>query len=206
MAQKGSNSRKEQGAQTKKRLYECAERLFRESDYTDVSVEDITKAAGVCKGAFYVHFASKDALIGELIAHNVAHTDAGYRAFKDSLPPDMSACDKILALSERIAEVMTKTIGPDNSCMVYRLMLEKDVDMGALKSDDREVYTLYRELIAEGIERGELYSVLPPEVLSRYFVTAYRGAGYEWCTRYPEVDLKEQAVAMMRLLLEGIKA
>lgn len=206
MAQKGSNSRKEQGAQTKKRLYECAERLFRESDYTDVSVEDITKAAGVCKGAFYVHFASKDALIGELIAHNVAHTDAGYRAFKDSLPPDMSACDKLLALTVRIAEVLADTIGRDNICKVYQLMLAKELDMDAIKNYDREVYVLYKELIAAGIERGELRSVLPPEELSRYFITAFRGAGYEWCIRYPELDLKEQATAVIRLLIEGIKA
>ncbi len=160
----------------------------------------------MCKGAFYVHFHSKDALIGELISHNAAHSDAQYRAFADSLPQDMPACDKLLALTVRIAEVLADTIGRDNICKVYQLMLAKELDMDAIKNYDREVYALYKELITAGIERGELRSVLPPEVLSRYFVTAYRGVAYEWCIRYPELDLKQQATALIRLLIEGIKA
>ncbi len=206
MEQKRLNNRKKQGAKTKLRLLECAEQLFLKKDYTNVSVEDITKAAGVCKGAFYVHYPSKDALIGELIVRNAARCDAEYRAYADGLPPDMPACDRLLALTGKIADVLSDTIGRDNLCKVYQLMLAKDMDMQAVKGYGREVYTLLYETIAQGIERGELRSVLPPEELSRHFITAFRGVVYEWCIRYPELDLKQQAVAVVRLLTEGIKA
>jgi len=33
---------------------------------------------------------------------------------------------------------------------------------------------------------------------------AIRGVSYEWCIRYPNFDLKEQAVAHCLLLIEGI--
>ena len=43
--------------------------LFRERGFSDVSVSEIMKATGLTHGAFYNHFASKDALIAESLAH-----------------------------------------------------------------------------------------------------------------------------------------
>ena len=50
MREKKPSKKKLQGAETKKRLYEIAERLFVEHDFEDVSVEDITYEAGITKG------------------------------------------------------------------------------------------------------------------------------------------------------------
>lgn len=47
--------------------------------------------AGVTKGAFYVHFESKDALYIELFLAYADRMDAQYEAFLDSLPPQMSS-------------------------------------------------------------------------------------------------------------------
>jgi len=40
------DKRKEQGAKTKRRLYEISERLFSDHDYIDVSVEDTPARRG----------------------------------------------------------------------------------------------------------------------------------------------------------------
>ena len=50
-------------AEKKEKIIECALRLIEEKGYDNVSVSEITKAAGVSKGAFYIHFNSKDDLI-----------------------------------------------------------------------------------------------------------------------------------------------
>lgn len=47
---------------TRKRIVECARRLFNRKGFSDVSVNAIMDAAGLTRGGFYNHFPSKDAL------------------------------------------------------------------------------------------------------------------------------------------------
>jgi TetR/AcrR family transcriptional repressor of nem operon len=51
----------------KQGLLQAAGRLFRERGFEKVSIADIAAAAGLTHGAFYTHFASKEALCAEAI-------------------------------------------------------------------------------------------------------------------------------------------
>ena len=51
----------------KKRIIEAALELINENGYDNVSVDEITKHAEVSKGAFYIHFKSKEDLIEQEI-------------------------------------------------------------------------------------------------------------------------------------------
>jgi len=205
MEKRKNNRTKEQGAETKKQIYACAEKLFRADDYQNVSVEAITNMAGVTKGTFYVHFESKDALIALLIADHTSRADTIYKAFLETLPPDMPAPNVLLALTERITEVLTGSFGCDNMKKVYQMMLAGTVDTEAVKNYNRELYVLFHGVLERGIRKGELKSTMPVEALVRHFVAAFRGISYEWCIRYPDFDLKEQAAQHVRLLIEGIQ-
>jgi AcrR family transcriptional regulator len=205
MREKKVNKRKVQGAETKQRLYEIAKRLFSERDYTEVSLEDITDEAGITKGAFYVHFESKDALIAAIIADITNSIDTDYQAFLETLPADMSASDMLLALTEKISDVLVDNIGYENMKKVYQLLLLKTVDTEAVKGYGRELFRLYQIILEKGIERGEFKNVQSVEDLSRQFVVALRGFSYEWCIRYPEFRLKEQVIEHFRILIQGIK-
>lgn len=48
--------------QTRERIVEAAERCFKKSGFNGVGVDGLAKAAGVTSGAFYGHFASKNAV------------------------------------------------------------------------------------------------------------------------------------------------
>lgn len=204
MREKKINKRKAQGAETKQRLYEIAKRLYAERDYTEVSLEDITDEAGITKGAFYVHFESKDALIAELIADHVSGVDRDYKTFIETLPVDMPASDMLLALTEKIADELVEEIGYENMNKVYQLLLLRKVDTDAVKGYNRELYGLFCSILETGIKRGELKSTLSAEVLSRHFVMAFRGICYEWCIRYPDFNLREQVVLHFKLLMQGL--
>lgn len=205
MREKKLDKRKAQGAETKKKLYEIAERLFSERNYTDVSIEDITNEAGITKGAFYVHFESKDALIAALIARNASRADAEYKSFLETLPHDMSASEVLLALTQKITDTLSNTIGCENMKKVYQMLLLRNVDTEAVKGFSRELYILFHCVLEKGIRCGELKSSLSPEELARHFVTAIRGVSYEWCVRNTDFDLREKAIGHVRLLIEGIK-
>jgi len=204
MKKKLPDKRKLQGAQTRQKLYEIAETLFAQSDFSAVSVEDITDAAGITKGAFYVHFQSKDELIAELIADYAARADTDYRGFLDSLPEGMSSSDVLLALCGKIAGVLSGSIGYENMRKVYQMLLAGTVETGPVKNYDRELYRMFHTILEEGIRKGEFKGAPPADTLSRHFVMAIRGICYEWCVRHPDFDLETQLAEHMGLLLEGI--
>ena len=199
------SKRKEQAAGTKKKLLTSAEKLFREHDFTTVSVDNIVEEAGVSKGTFYVHFESKDALIASLIIEYAVRLDLDYQAFLDTLPPDMPAFDLILELVKKIADVLVYTVGYDMMATVYQLQLTRDIDMNGVKGYNRELYNIFGSILEGGLQRGELKTDLPLETLTRHFVMAIRGICYEWCIRYPDFNLKEEAVAYFRILVGGLK-
>lgn len=200
------NKKKAQGAETKRKLYEVADKLFAEHDFADISVEDITDAAGITKGAFYVHFESKDALIALLIQDYTVRADTDYKAFLDTLPPDMPASELLYALIEKIADVLENKIGYENMKKVYQMLLARTVDTESVKGYSRDLYSVFYSVLEKGIHQGEIKATMPLEALSRHFVAAIRGISYEWCIRYPDFDLKVQAVEHFKLLMEGIRS
>jgi AcrR family transcriptional regulator len=60
--------------ETRERLFEAAAEVFAEQGIGAASVEAITSAAGLTRGAFYSNFASKDDLIAAMLADHVAQT------------------------------------------------------------------------------------------------------------------------------------
>lgn len=60
-------SRQESQAQTRSRLLTAAAEVFAETGVAGASVERIAERAGYTRGAFYGHFADKDALVAALL-------------------------------------------------------------------------------------------------------------------------------------------
>ncbi len=54
-------------ADNKRKILDAAFAIMEERGFDGVSVGDITAAAGVSKGAFYIHFESKEDLVDEMI-------------------------------------------------------------------------------------------------------------------------------------------
>jgi TetR/AcrR family transcriptional repressor of nem operon len=60
---------REQMAEHRQRILDCASRLFRAHGFEAVTVAAVMQAAGLTHGGFYGHFKSKDDLIAETLAH-----------------------------------------------------------------------------------------------------------------------------------------
>lgn len=54
---------------TRQRQLDAAEKLFAQKGYFDTSIVDITQAAGVALGTFYLYFPGKLAIFQELVRH-----------------------------------------------------------------------------------------------------------------------------------------
>ncbi|OGO79740.1 MAG: TetR family transcriptional regulator [Clostridiales bacterium GWC2_40_7] len=201
----GISKRKIKAVETKNKIYKSAEQLFKRYDYENVSVDSIVELAGVSKGAFYVHFATKDSLIAALISDIVNKVDLSYKSYLEAFPSNSESSEILISLVGKIADIITCTIGYDNIKTVYKVQITKTINTDAIMSYNRELYKIFSDLINKGVQQGEFKTELPVDVLAKHFIMALRGLTYEWCIRHPDFDLKEQAVIHFKILLSGIK-
>jgi TetR/AcrR family transcriptional repressor of nem operon len=68
---------REKMAENRSRILGAASRLFREKGFDAVSVAEVMSAAGLTHGGFYGHFASKDDLVAQALAHVLAFDGSG---------------------------------------------------------------------------------------------------------------------------------
>ncbi|MGE3803077.1 MAG: TetR/AcrR family transcriptional regulator [Gemmataceae bacterium] len=64
----------EHKAQTRERILEAAARVFRRQGYAGTGIDAVMAEAGLTAGAFYAHFASKEALFAEIVPHALEQT------------------------------------------------------------------------------------------------------------------------------------
>lgn len=194
------------GEITKEKLFCSAAKLFNQYNFEEVTIDRIVEEAGVAKGTFYIYFESKDALIAAFLSDYVSKVDTDYRTFLDSFPPGISTPDLLLGLIDKITATLTHTIGYMSMKTVYKLLLTDDIDVSAITGFNRELYRVFADVLICGFERGDFKSALSIDELARHFVGAIRGLSYEWCIRYPDFDLKAQALSHFKMILSGILA
>ena len=200
-----TSNRKAKAVETKKKIYETAELLFRKNGFDSVSVDSIVEMAGVSKGTFYVHFNSKDSLIAALINDFVYELDLDYKSYLESFSDDTAASDILISLIGKIADIITCTIGYDHMKTVYQVQITKTINTDSILGYNRELYTIFSDIISKGVQQGEFKTEMPVDTLTKHCIMAIRGLTYEWCIRYPDFDLKEQSLTHFELLLTGIK-
>ncbi|HLQ17799.1 MAG TPA: TetR/AcrR family transcriptional regulator [Tabrizicola sp.] len=96
------------------RLIEAARSLVRHKGFAATSVDDLCAAAGVTKGAFFHHFASKDALGVALIDDWTEMTGAMFAAHPYNLKDD--PLDRVFAYLDLRRELLDQPL-PEFSCV-----------------------------------------------------------------------------------------
>ena len=200
---KEMTKRKIQAEATKKKLLATAKKLVQEHGFDNVSIESVVEGAGVSKGAFYVHFESKDALALLLVEDYVNSVDSDYESFIKTLSLDMPIADKLFALIGKIADVI-QSIGWANMKFLYKAHLTQNIDSTSASSYNRKIYYVVSDLLEKGVEQGEFKTDLPIDALAKHCIIALRGVTFEWCIHYPEFDLKEQYLNHFNILLKGM--
>ena len=198
------NKRQQRAIETKKKIYEAAKHLAMEHGIENVSVDSIVEAAGVSKGAFYVHFESKDTLVATLINEYTNIADLDYKSFLLSISNNASVFDSLKQLAEEICDFIEHNIGLNNMRALYKAHLSQTIDTTSAMSYDREIYHLFREVLEIRVKHGEIREDIPVDSLAKHLILSIRGITFEWCIRYPDFSLKEQVLDHFKIVLNGI--
>ena len=110
-----------QPANTKAKLLDAATRLVREKGFSSTSVDDLCNAAEVTKGAFFHHFASKDALGVAAANHWSEMTSALFAQAPYHTPED--PLDRVFAYLDFRAALIAGGIA-EFTCLVGTMVQE----------------------------------------------------------------------------------
>lgn len=189
-----------QGIETKKRLIECARRLFRERGYNEVTVDDIIADANSSKGSFYTHFKTKE----ELLFNMVPLVDDIYSAFLESGLSSGTSTDKISSFIRHVFNVMEEEIGLEFISAIYASQIKDSATFRFLISSDRTYYQIFEKLIEEGMKKNEIKPDLDIKHTVSIFTSCIRGAIYDWCLYKGEFELSSYGGEIINMMLSQI--
>lgn len=136
---------------TREQLLRAAARLFREQGFHGTSVAEIASAAGITKSSFYHHFASKQALLAEILTDTVSRVTPAVEAIASS---DLSATERLRAAAK--CHVVELIHDQDKvACFVEEgRFLAADYRDGFVAARDRYEQS-FRRILEDGVRSGE---------------------------------------------------
>ncbi|KAA0892493.1 TetR/AcrR family transcriptional regulator [Pusillimonas sp. ANT_WB101] len=107
--------------ESKRKLLDAAQNVFRTKGYAATTVDDICEAAGVTKGSFFHHFKSKEGLTLDAAAHWSTWTEALFAAapFHQAADPR----ERVLGYVDFRAAILDRAV-PDFTCLLGTLVQE----------------------------------------------------------------------------------
>lgn len=159
------------------RLLDAARDMIRQRGFTATSIDDLCKAAGATKGAFFHHFASKESL-GVAVADYWSETTAALFAsapYHDHADP----LDRLLAYIEFRSNLLDGEVA-DFTCLVGTMVQEVYTSSGAIRaacdaSISGHAATLEAD-IAAAIAKYGIRDAVTPESLALHTQAVLQGA------------------------------
>ena len=195
--------RAQQRADTRERLFQCALQEFREVGLAGAQIDRIAKAAGVVRGTFYFHFATKDHVLFEL-QHRVEHRTLqrvgalqGDAPLKEILDCTVGAIIEAVALADS-GEVLREMM---SLYVRHPTWNEEGADVA---SNDRgqtlgEVLATHFEARQQS---GEIRTDMSAEQISAMFLTSTFG----FVAHYEGDDLRNLLGSLIDIVAKGIHA
>ncbi|MDQ0542294.1 AcrR family transcriptional regulator [Methylobacterium brachiatum] len=132
-------------------LMNAAERLFLDQGVASTTIEQITAAAGVAKGSFYLHFSSKEDVVGGLRQRFVATLLDTIKAaverradgdWSGKLAAWATACGRGYAASARLHEIVFHDVPPPSLDGLADNILIDDLTRLLADGDQEEAWTI----------------------------------------------------------------
>lgn len=171
--------REDQALQTKNKIIEAAKKLIIENGFDNVSVDDITKLAGVAKGSYYVYFKKKEDIISEIGCLEFRYINEEIINMKD-----ISFIDKLKYYAKRYKQGLLELGVEISKCWLQdnlncRCKLEYD-------------YSTISNMINEGIKNKEIKEDTNVSDLTYFIISVLYGIMLVWIMSNGQIEASNQ--------------
>lgn len=185
---------------TRSYLVRSAAELFDRNGFSGATLEDVSRAAGVTKGAFYFHFSSKDELAGAIQAEACAMLrESVYRSMRDERPELQSLID----LTHELAGWL------ENETVV-RASLRTARECGHRGAPFLDFYldlhSAVEAMLRSAQRAGDLNDRVSLDHASTLVLTVYAGTEMLWWSGIRHGGVRDSIREMWSLLLPGLAA
>ncbi|MYM84614.1 TetR family transcriptional regulator [Duganella sp. FT50W] len=163
-------------ANVKEQILTTSVQLLHSKGFNATSVQDITDAAGVPKGSFYNHFASKEALGLEVVQRYIDGVGQVAAVLED----------RTLRPTQRLQQFYDRMIASNTAndyhfgCMLGNFSTELSNQIPAMRTAMRDAFggstNLLAAVIAEGQQDGSIGADAPATDLAGFLNDAWQGA------------------------------
>jgi AcrR family transcriptional regulator len=184
-------------------ILEAAMAVFARQGFEQARMDDIAQEVGLSKGALYLYFKSKDAIISAILQFFFSRAMKKLQGFLESEGPP-SVREQLLRLNQYyVGEMKWMVSMLPISLQFYAVAARQKAVRQSLKryfKDYREVLTA---LVQRGIDRGEFRQTQAEEVAIA--VTAlYEGLALLWMVDPDATTWEQTGERSLLLLLDGL--
>jgi AcrR family transcriptional regulator len=181
---------------TRGQIYDAAMKLFLARGYDAVTIEEICTAADVARGTFFLHFPSKDSLLGEYgrqaFADLVALLDGHAGSARDALALGLRFLAERASRHAAVVRLVVREVA------AHRTAIDDTTAAG------RELTDLFAAVIRRGQRSGELRRSVHPVVAGAVIASAYLAIAGEWARHEDGPELSVLAHQALDVILRGI--
>jgi len=203
---KRPNHKNLQSQETANRILAQAMRIFLAKGYHGTSIEDITKAAKLTKGALYWHFRSKETLLKRIVEeYEKRFLDGMIQAVNEVEGDILDKIEKYFRYNAAFAYYNREL------CVSFDTLAAELVGAHhGIETEFRRVYRKYQKFLSNLIVQGKKEKVFKKEMdedLSALVIIAFHvGILLQWSMNKDEIDGEAYVNTFKKIMLHGMMA
>ncbi len=184
--------------QTKQAIRQSAKRLFAAQGYHAVSMRDIAQAIGKQPGGLYNHFASKQAILVDLMVENLKRAHDFVIAPLDATATPETQLDRFVR-----QHVAYHIQNPEDIFIAYMELRSLDSDGAKLVLKERDAYeNALRMILHKGAQNGQ-FTLADPAIHARS-ILAMLGGVTVWYRESGKQSLQEITESYVQAALQSV--
>jgi AcrR family transcriptional regulator len=190
--------------QRRHQIMDAALTVFSHLGFERASMDDIAKEAGVSKGALYLYYKSKDAIIAKLLQ---LFFDQALKQVKLLAAGEGSVTEQLLAFARVLTREMDRMAAMQPiSLQFYAIAARHATIRQHLRAYFADYRALMEEVIQRGIAQGELRADISPAETAVTLTALLEGLALLWLIDPQATDWHVQVESSTQLLIQGLSA
>jgi len=198
------NNKNLQSQETANRILNQATRIFLEKGYHGTSIDNITQAAGLTKGALYWHFRSKEDLLKRIIkAYEKRFLDGLVQAVGEVQGGALNKFEKYFRYNAAFAYYNREL------CVSFdTLAVELVGAHHGIEPEFRRIYKKYQKFLSSLILQGKKEKVfkkeLDPDLAALTVIAFHDGILLQWSMNRDKIDGEAYVNTFKKIMLKGL--